>query len=188
MGSNRSARQELEVIYGKGDMFKKAKIEEQVVQLKTIKTYKKFVTETRYTGKKIRQLEKNMTYHHLRHQSEGGRATIENGAIVNELAHRYLHSLPREQEEIINNMFRRYKMTGGIMLPTEDGLSVQSTFSIDLDFDIDKEDCLIIEAFDNTPEILEKRNKYNRAKAKRDFKQQVEEELYDKGDDLDDYR
>lgn len=46
-------------------MFKKAHIEEQVEALRVIKTYKMFLRETRYTGKKIQQLEGNMTYHHL---------------------------------------------------------------------------------------------------------------------------
>lgn len=42
----------------------KAHIEEQVEALRVIKTYKMFLRETRYTGKKIQQLEGNMTYHH----------------------------------------------------------------------------------------------------------------------------
>ena len=47
--------------------------------------------------------------HHLQHKSEGGPTTIENGANVAEVAHQYMHSLPREQEEIVNNMLRQWK-------------------------------------------------------------------------------
>ena len=54
MSDNSKARQQLESIYGKGCMFKKARIEDQIEALKTIKTYKTFLRETRYTGKKIR--------------------------------------------------------------------------------------------------------------------------------------
>ena len=101
MADNMTKRRQLEKIYGKGCMFKKAKIEEQIESLKPkriIKSYKMYLKEMKYTGKMIRQVESNMTYHHLRHISEGGKTNIENGAIVNEMAHRYMHSLPREDE------------------------------------------------------------------------------------------
>ena len=73
MSDNTKGRHQLEQIYGKGCMFKKAHIEEQIEALKpkrTIKSYKVFLKETHYTGKKIRQIEQNMTFHHLRHRSE----------------------------------------------------------------------------------------------------------------------
>lgn len=51
-----------------------------------------------------------MTLHHLKHRAEGGKTSVENGAIVNEMAHRYLHDgLTREQEEIANMMLIEYK-------------------------------------------------------------------------------
>lgn len=172
---NRKARLELERQYGKGCMFKAAKVEDQVEKLKTIKTYKTFLIETRYTGKKIRLLEKNMTFHHLRHRSEGGKATAENGANINELAHRYIHSLPREQEEIINNMFRKYKLQGSILVPTDKGLDIAQPLQLELDFNIDPEDCLIIPVEDNTIEDLRKREKFNRAKVKRDIQREIDD-------------
>lgn len=109
MSSNKKARQKLEKEYGKGDMFKKANIEEKIEKKKTIKTYKKFLEERHYTGKFIKLYKKQMNYHHLKHKSEGGETTIENGAIVSALAHMYMHSLPREQEEFINDELRKYK-------------------------------------------------------------------------------
>ena len=109
MSSNKNAREQLERQYGKGCMFKKAKIERKIEKKRVIKTYKKFLEEKRYTRKMIRKYEKMMTFHHLRHRSEGGKTNTENGAVVNGLAHIYMHSLPREQEEYINNELRRYK-------------------------------------------------------------------------------
>lgn len=106
---NRSARLALASIFGSGCMFKKSHAEEYVEKLGTIKTYKIYKTEKRYTPKQVKCLEQRMTLHHLKHKSEGGRATIQNGAIINELAHRYLHSLPRSQEEIINDYIREWK-------------------------------------------------------------------------------
>ena len=110
MTKNSKGRKSLERIYGKGCMFKKANKEEQIEKLHTIKTYKVFLKETHYSGNIIKQLENNMTYHHLRHKSEGGKVTDENGAVINELAHRYMHSLPREDEEVVNNMLRKFKL------------------------------------------------------------------------------
>lgn len=181
MSTNRVARQRLEAQYGKGCMFYKAGIPEQIEKLRTIKTYKTFLKETRYTGKKIRLLEANMTYHHLRHVSEGGKATDENGAIVNELAHRYLHSLPREEEEVVNNMLRQYKLniTGGILVATDRGVTVEQPLGIDLEMDLNN--CITIKAYDNTEKDIEKRNNvgFNRAKVKRETQRLIDEDLYD---------
>lgn len=109
MKQNKKIREELERQYGKGCMFKKAKIDEKIKEKKIIKTYEKFLEEKRYTGKMIRKYERIKTLHHLKHKAEGGKTNIENGAVVNSLAHAYIHSLPREQEEFINNKLREYK-------------------------------------------------------------------------------
>ena len=106
---NRKIREALERIYGEGCMFQKARIERRIEQLGGIKTYKQFKEEHRYTLKKIKAFEGVMTLHHLKHLSEKGETTIENGAVINSLAHTYLHSLPREDEEKINDMLREYK-------------------------------------------------------------------------------
>jgi hypothetical protein len=109
MASNKKRREELEAIYGKGSMFEKAKTEEYISTLPKIKGYKRFIKEKHFTTKEIRKLIHRMNYHHLEHRADGGGTTIENGAVVNELEHRYIHSLPRDQEEIINNHIRKWK-------------------------------------------------------------------------------
>ena len=133
-------------------MFFKANIPERLRQAGIqIKGYKVFVSEKRYKAKKIRKLETTMTYHHLEHNADGGKTNVENGAVVNELAHRYLHSLPRQDEEIINDMLRDYKrefeLNGGILMPTETGLDfvqpIQITFG-----EIDDQDCITIPLYD----------------------------------------
>ena len=62
--------------------------------------------------------------HHLKHKSEKGATTVENGANVSEVAHQYLHSLPRDQEEIINDMLREWKndFKIGVIELTTDGI------------------------------------------------------------------
>jgi hypothetical protein len=109
MASNKKKRDELQLIYGKGSMFEKSKCEEYIATLPMIKGYKRFIKEKHFTTKEIRKLTHRMNYHHLEHKADGGGTTIENGAVVNELEHRYIHSLPRNHEEIINNHIRQWK-------------------------------------------------------------------------------
>ena len=107
MSSNKSAKNKLIEIYGEHCMFERARIAERIEQMGGIRTYRSYVSDKRFKGKKIA---KQLTYHHLRHKSDGGPATVENGALVDATAHAYLHSLPRHQEEIINNMLRLHKL------------------------------------------------------------------------------
>lgn len=114
-------------------MFEKSKAEQYISTLPKIKGYKRFLKEKHYTSKELAKLTKRMNYHHLVHKAEGGSTTIENGAIVNEAEHRYLHSLPRNQEEIINNHIRQWKLDV-ITLNTE---SVIDSKEIDIDLSKD---------------------------------------------------
>ena len=106
---NRKIRLELERIYGKGCMFQKAKLAERLEKLGIDPTYKKFKETRRYTRKEIQFYETQMNLHHLKHKADGGETTIENGAVINTIAHQYIHHLPRDKEEIANNMLREYK-------------------------------------------------------------------------------
>lgn len=161
--SNRSARQELERLCGKGCFFKRAHCAERIEQMGGIKTFKVFVKERKFKGKKISY---QMTFHHLKHKSEGGQTTVENGANVEEIAHAYIHSLPRDQEEIINDMIREFKLGFGIM--SGDG-NIRDSGVVDLDFNIG-DDCITIQAFDCTREQfeeMERKNRNKKAKQKR---------------------
>ena len=107
MATNKAKREELERIYGKGSMFQKSHCEDYISTLPKIKGYRKYLQEKHFTGKNIRE---QLEYHHMQHRSEGGRTTLDNGAVVNRQEHSYMHSLPREQEEIINNHIRQWKI------------------------------------------------------------------------------
>ena len=100
MSSNKGAKNKLIEIYGRHCMFESARIAEKIEKMGGIKTYKSYLSDKKFKGKRI---VKRLTYHHLKHKSEGGKATEENGAVIEETAHAYMHSLPRHQEEIINN-------------------------------------------------------------------------------------
>lgn len=164
--SNRSAKKELERIYGKGCFFNRAKVAEQIEAMGGIKTFKVFVQEKRFKGEPISH---QITYHHLVHKSEGGKATVENGANVEKVAHQYLHSLPRNQEEIINNMLREFKLN--CIMMTDDG-QVQEAQSISFNFG---EDVLVIPLYDNderhNPEVARQQaEERERAKHTKEYK------------------
>lgn len=110
MSDNKAKREELEKIYGSGSMFQKSKAEEYVSTLPKIKGYQRYMHEKHFTTKEIKKLVRQMNFHHLKHVSEGGATTLENGAVVNALEHRYMHDLPRGHEEIINNHIRKWKV------------------------------------------------------------------------------
>lgn len=110
MSDNKSKRDELEKIYGSGSMFQRSKAEVYISTLPRIKGIQRFIREKHYSTKEINKLVRRMNYHHMKHVSEGGATTLENGAVVNELEHRYMHDLPRSHEEIINNHIRKWKV------------------------------------------------------------------------------
>lgn len=158
MSSNKSVREELEREYGQGCMFKKAHIEEKIEAKRTIKTYKRFIQQQRFTRKKIKKLEEMMTLHHLQHRFEGGKTNAENGAIVNALAHMYMHSLPREQEEFINNELRQYK-------ERFEECEVVLVDELEVPYEVN-----LIEF-----RVEEKKKEYNRAKEKAEVRKMSEE-------------
>lgn len=138
---NKTARKRLQRKYGKGCMFENAHCEQQIEKLRTIKTFKKYLEEKKYKSNEIRKKQKKLSYHHLKHRSEGGRTTLDNGAVVSELVHSYMHSLPREHEEIINNMIREYKLN----IAALKGIGIIENPQT---IEIDMSDCIEIEVFD----------------------------------------
>ena len=153
---NKTIRKQLEKDYGKGCMFTKAHCEEQIEKLRTIKTFKKYLQEKRYRTNQIKRLRKQMTLHHLIHRSEGGKTTLENGAVVSELAHAYMHSLPRKHEEIINNMLREYKIRIA-------NIKGNGEIKQGQEIKVDMSDCIEIEVFDFN---CKKKKLKNKAKLK----------------------
>lgn len=168
---NRVIREELSKIYGDGCFFERGNIAEKIEEMGGIKTYKKFLEEKRFTSK--HRIRNRLTLHHLKHRSEGGETSLQNGANVREIPHQYLHSLPREQEEIINDMLRDFKASLNVMdlRVSENHIDIKQVRSKVID---QEEDYLIIPAFDNTEKIIKKKNKFNRNKEKKKTKKIIE--------------
>lgn len=155
---NSKARKKLEKIYGKGCFMERAGI------------------------RKITGFKKDayiMTYHHMRHVSEGGKATVENGANLALENHEFLHSLPREEEEKINNEIRRWKANFILM----NNGKVENRASLEFPDLTNDENCIIIKLEETTKEQFEelqkqkenKRQKFNRSKTKRETKKLINE-------------
>ena len=123
MSSNKKIHKLLAQIYGEKCMFIEAHLEDI--------HFRRYVKQKKYSSRELYRLKHNLTVHHLKHKSEGGKATIENCSLVNELAHRYLHQLPREYEELYNNAIREWKearvVKGDIELPFEIAMVEMST-------------------------------------------------------------
>lgn len=86
-----------------------------------------------------------------------GETTKENGAIVSALGQFYIHSLPRNQEEIINDMIRDYKKC-----------KVELVDELETGIEIAFTDLQVYE------QKKEKKEKYDRAKKKDQDRKDIE--------------
>lgn len=166
MSSNKQARKELERIYGKSCMFEKARIAEQIEARGGIRTYREFKEHVKFKKSKRVQMEKTLTFHHLRHRSQNGKSEVENGALVNGLAHIYMHSLPREQEEVINDMLRDYKKGIKVNIARVTTEKIAPVQVVELP-EIDEEDCIEIKVEQLTLEDYIKYQEYKNARNER---------------------
>ena len=62
-----------------------------------------------YKGKGQYKRMKMLTYHHIRMKSKGGKATIENGAILSAENHAWFHKQPKADQERMNQQFQELK-------------------------------------------------------------------------------
>lgn len=167
---NKVIRERLERIYGKGCMFQKAYIADRIEAMGGIKTYKEYIQEHKYTFKKIKKLESTMTLHHIKHRAEGGATSERNGAVVSALGQGYLHSLPKEHEEIVNGMLRDYK--AGIDSGIYERVDVELVEDLDTGLEINFAELSV----EDDGIVIERPKKYNRAKEKREMRRIIEEE------------
>ena len=168
MSSNKSARQLLERQFGKICM-----VEATGIRYIPKSERRKIRGYTKYDDV--------LTFHHIKERAKGGKATPENGALVRGYNHRWLHSLPPTEKEKVNNALVEFKVAflqhNGQSL-TSEGPAQSLTF----DYDLSAEDSVVIKAYDNTMEDMEKRQKFNRAKVKRETKRKIDE-YYNYDDD-----
>lgn len=117
-------------------------------------------TEPRkYTSRGQRKRMKQLTYHHIQERSNGGQATVENGALLSTENHEWFNRQSKEAQRQMNELFQQYKASVECKVEFVDNLDTR--FSI--------ASAIIV------PAELEKEH-YNRAREKRAWKKEVEEE------------
>ena len=96
MSSNKSVRKQLEQKYGKECFIEKLHL-------------RRYDKPTKYTSKDQQKKMKKLTYHHILEKSKGGKATIENGALLSSENHSWFHQQSKEKQEKLNQIFQDYK-------------------------------------------------------------------------------
>lgn len=148
MSKNKSVRQELERLYGKECFIEKLHLREE--------------TQKRYTGKGQLKRMKQLTYHHIKMRKDGGKATVENGALLSTENHAWFHKQNPEKQAEMNKAFQQYKMTMAIVTTA----GVQQTKEIEFDMS----DCITISLERNR-----ETTKQRRAREKRELRKEMEE-------------
>lgn len=144
--SNKKARKKLIKLYGAECFIEK-------LHLRTDTEPRKYTSKGQY--EKMKQL----TYHHIREKQHGGKATVENGALLSEENHIWFNEQSKESQKKMNELFQKYKAS----------VECKVEFVEELDTRFTVASAIIV------PVELEKEH-YNRAKEKSAWKKQVEEE------------
>lgn len=157
MSSNKSVKEEMIRRYGAKCFIERLKLRD--------------TSGLRYKGKGQYKKMKMLTYHHIRMKSKGGKATVENGALLSAENHAWFHQQPKGDQERMNQQFQDLKRNiDNNYEPCEVQLVPESDITLPLDLDI------MTVNIDDTGKIkLQKKakKKYNRAKHKRKTKKMI---------------
>ena len=118
-------------------------------------------TKERYKSKAQYKRMKQLTFHHIHKKEFGGKATLENGALLSVENHAWFNKQSPSKQAELNNIFQQYKL--GI-LEMSNGKVVQVQ-NIKIDFKMEEYDVIPLEPDDR---------KYNRAKIKRETQKALE--------------
>lgn len=150
MSNNKRAKEELIRRYGAECFIEKLKL-------------RKDLGKKRYKGKGQKARMKQLTYHHIKMKKDGGKATVENGALLSAENHAWFHQQTQQDQSRMNEMFQEYKKQyQECQVVFVDDLELSFQVKV-MEFHIDERE--------------QKKEKYNRAKEKREFQKMVDEEL-----------
>lgn len=163
MSHNKSAREELERRYGAECFIEKLHL-------------RKDATPRKYTSKGQMKKMKSLTYHHIRERRKGGKATVENGALLSMENHQWFHKQSKAAQGYMNAMFQEYKR----QVDESTECFIKFVDDLETDYEIKATDIV----FDERGKLLseEKKEKYNRAAKKREDRKLAEE--YYKGEEI----
>lgn len=145
--SNKNAKQELIRRYGAECFIEKLHLRQDT-------------TPRRYTSKGQKKRMKQLTYHHIRMRKDGGKATVENGALLSAENHQWFHKQSSTAQGYMNAIFQEYKKQ-------VDECTVVFVDELELPFEVK------VMEFG-----VDERGKFNRAKEKRKT-QKIIDEYYD---------
>ena len=94
--SNKSAKEKLIKLYGEECFIEKLHLRQDKGR--------------RYTSKGQMKRMKQLTYHHILEKSKGGKATVENGALLSAENHEWFNQQSKEEQRRMNDMFQQYKL------------------------------------------------------------------------------
>lgn len=156
--SNREAKEELIRLYGAQCFIDRLHLRPDSTRVYTGK-------QLDYMRKHQQQL-KRLTYHHIVERCRGGKATRENGALLSEENHRWFNQQSRQAQAEMNNAFQELKRK----IDEARECKIQLVDEIDIGYEI------------KTAEISfsderKPKEKFNRAKVKREFEKRVREEM-----------
>ena len=90
----------------------------------------------KYKGKGQYKRMKQLTFHHIRMKSKGGKATVENGALLSAENHAWFHQQSRTDQAVMNNMFQELKrnIDNGLTeeIPVVIAEDVEQPFEVDV--------------------------------------------------------
>lgn len=107
---------------------------------------------------------RQLTYHHILEKRNGGKATVENGALLSAENHSWFNQQSPAKQRAMNEAFQTYNKTVNVAIMQGTNIEARQ-----LEFDMS--DCIEIPLTDN--------RKYNRAKVKKEWEKKAKEELED---------
>ena len=151
MSDNKRAKEKLIKLYGAECFVEKLKL-------------RKDTEPRKYKGKGQMKRMKQLTYHHIRMRKDGGRATVENGALLSAENHVWFHKQSPQVQAQMNKIFQEYKKQQSQECQVVFVDELETPFEIRvMEFHIDERE--------------QKKTKYNRAKDKREVQKRIDEEL-----------
>lgn len=144
MSDNKKAKEELIKRYGAECFIEKLHLRQDS-------------TPKKYKGKGQMKKMKQLTYHHIKMKKDGGKATVENGALLSAENHAWFHRQNSVAQGYMNAMFQEYKkQIDACKVVFVDDLELPFEVKV-MDFDIDE------------------RGKFNRAKEKKETQKLIHE-------------
>ena len=152
MSSNKKAKQRLIELYGAECFIDKLHLRKDKGRI--------------YKGKTQKERMKQLTYHHILEKHNGGKATVENGALLSAENHAWFNKQSQQAQAQMNQIFQEYKRQVNVgVAVVVPAVGIKQTNKIKLDLD----DCIEIKLEDN----------YDRAKEQR-LMQDIRQEFVDR--------